>query len=279
MNRLFQSLGVVVWAWRSVGARAGHGRIWLPFLVIAAVQALVLMLLLEFHQPWLVPLAAPLVRLLGGEGALHYPGLFYALPEMFFHANLVITVVITSIAGAAATLFFARTYGFDSAPHAWRRALRAAPALVVATLVMVALMLGAARLATLVPERAMLENAAVRWGTRAGMMLLFVVIEALFAYTTAWIVLMGHRIWPSIRDSIRVTVRTLLPTLLVVGVPTVLLFPLSYAASRIDVLAEKFRPELVGGILGAQIVLQILFTFLVVGAVTRLFLWRMEAAR
>jgi hypothetical protein len=76
-----------------------------------------------------------------------------------------------------------------------------------------------------------------------------------------------------------VTFRTLLPTLIVIGVPAALLVPLSYATSRVDLIASKLKPETVAALLGLQLVCQALVTFLLVGAITRMFLWRVEEER
>jgi len=110
-------------------------------------------------------------------------------------------------------------------------------------------------------------------------MALFVLIQGFFVYSTAWVVLMGHKFWPALRDSVRVTLRTFLPTMMVVALPAVILFPFSYAGSRIDIVARKFRPEVLVGLVSAQIAAELLVTFVLIGAITRMFLWRLEAAR
>ena len=125
----------------------------------------------------------------------------------------------------------------------------------------------------------MLTNPAVRWGARAGMLAVFIIVQSLFGYTTAWVVLMGHKFLPALRDSIKVTGITLLPTLLVVALPTALLFPITYATSRIDLIAQKLRPETTLALVTIQIVVELFCTFILAGALTRLFVWRMEASR
>jgi hypothetical protein len=111
------------------------------------------------------------------------------------------------------------------------------------------------------------------------LLFLFVVVQSFLVYATAWIVLRGHKVLPAMRDSIRVTARTFVPTFLIVAIPVLILFPLDYLAGRTDLYATKLNPEMTAGILGLRIVIQTLFSFLLVGAVTRLFLWRMESAR
>ncbi len=279
MQRFLQSLSVVAWAWRGVAAMALRPAIWLPFLLVGCVQAAALLLVVSFHQPVLVPIGVPLVKLLAGDLATHYPILYFALPTIYFRMNLAISVLIASIAGGAATLLFARAFGLAGEHGAWSRAWRRAPALIITSLLVVALWFGISALGQLVPQEVQQRSFAARWGTRGGTLFLSVVVQCFLIYTTAWIVLMGHKIWPAIRDSVRVSARTLLPTFLAVAVPTLLLFPFSYAGGRADFIASKFKPEMVGGLLAATVVAEVIVTFLLVGTVTRLFVWRMEGSR
>ncbi|MBD3235463.1 MAG: hypothetical protein GF330_02020 [Candidatus Eisenbacteria bacterium] len=253
--------------------------LWVPMLLVAAVQLLALLFLLSFHHSALLPIALPVVRLLGGEAATHYPNLYFALPNMFFEINLFVTALVSSIAGGAGALLFARAYGIEGFARPWRAALRRAPALIAVGIFLVLLVYGVSRASGLVPREAILGDAFVRWGVRLGVLLVFIVIESLLAYATAWIVLMGEGPGAAVRDSVRVAGHTFPPTLLVVGVPALLFFPLSYLAGRVDLIAGKLSPEVMAGLVIAQILLGILLTFFVVGAVTRLFLWRVEAAR
>jgi len=273
------ALRVAVWAWRSAVALFPRPRIWLPFLLVGSVQAAALLLIVSFYHLALLQLGQPLTRLLGGQAAIHYPILYYALPTMFNRLNLVIDALIASIAGGAATLLFARAFGLGQEQKPWKRAIRHASTLVPATLVAMALVLGLGALATLVPKELTAQSFTIRWGIRGATFLVFTLVQGLLIYATAWIVLMGHGLWPAIRDSVRVALRTFLPTMIVVGLSGVMLFPFQYAGSRADFVASKLRPEMVGSLLALQIVFQVLVTFLLVGAITRLFLWRAEAAR
>jgi hypothetical protein len=272
-------MGVATWACRSALTSVLRPEVWVPFLVVAGAKLALLLLLIFFHRAAALPIALPLVKLLGGEAATHYPIFFYALPTMFARADMAIGALVASIAGGAATLLFARAFGFADTPRAWRRAWRSAPTLIPVNVLVMGLLFGVASLGKLVPQELVLQSAMVRWGIRGGTLLLFILIQSFVVYVTAWVVLVGHKIGPAFRDSIRVTLRTFLPTVLVVALPALLLFPLSYAGSRVDLVADKFRPEVIVGVLCTEIGVEVLATFLLVGAVTRLFLWRTEGAR
>lgn len=277
--QVVQSIKVAGWAWRGAFSMMLRPVTWVPFLVVTAVQFAALAILVFFDRPLILPMGLPIVQRLGGEAATHYPVFYYALPTLFSRANLVIGTLVASIAGGTATLLFARLWGLGNSDRAWRRAFRAAPTLIPLTLLLIGILYGIGVLVRLVPRGPMLGNSAVRWGTRGGMLAVLIVVQSLLGYTTAWVVLMGHRFFPALRDSIKVTRITLLPTLLVVALPTALLFPISYATSRIDLIAAKLRPETTLALVSVQIVTELFCTFILAGALTRLFVWRMEAGR
>ena len=127
MERFLQSIGVAAWAWRSAVSLALRSTIWLPFLLVGGVQTAVLLIVVSFHCPAVLPVGLPLIRLLVGDAAAHYPVLYYALPAMFFRVNLAVSVLIASIAAGAATLLFAKAFGFAQEQGAWNRAPRCAP--------------------------------------------------------------------------------------------------------------------------------------------------------
>lgn len=279
MRVLLLSLRVVSTAWRNVASAALRLSIWKPFLLIAFVQTAVLLLIVSFHHQLLLPVALPIIRLLAGEEVAHYPVLFIALPVIHFRIRLVITILIASIATGAATALFARAYGLDEDRSPWRRALRSAPSLMAISLLVIAAWFGISMLGSLVPHEMQMRSSSVRWATRGVLLLLSLLVQCLLIYTTAWIVIAGHKIGPAIRDSVRVSLRTFLPTLIAVGIPTLVLFPSSIIGSRAGFIADKFKPEMIGWLLGGTVVLEVLMAFLIVGTITRLFVWRMGESR
>lgn len=276
---LFRSLALAGWGWRSSLSQASRVSVWFPFLIIAAAQVLVLWFLVSFHQRWALPLSLPIVKWTGGEAATHYPDFFYLLPVMYARAMLVVVVFVASIATGAATVLFARSFGHETRESAWQCATRHAPKLITIAIISTLLFIGVSTLLAQVPSKLILENRMVRWSTRGAVLLGALLVESFFAYATAWIVLERAGLWTAIRDSFRVTAKTLLPTLLLVGVPVLLLYPFGYLSERVDIFATKVAPETLAGLLLTRIGFEFVLSFLLVGAITRLFVWRMEGAR
>ncbi len=269
---VFRSLAMAGWALQGSLRQATKPSLWLPFLVITVFQILGLQAILSFYRPGLSIVALPLVRGVGGDAATHYPTFFAALPTIFARWDLILGVVVASLATGAATVLFARAFG-EVAPKAWSTAARrylplVGVALLSALLSLVIFVVGGHFLQEVVSDQ------VLRWLVRFGVMLTFTVAESFLIYASVAIVLEGRSFLGSLRDSIRMAAAILLPTIVVVGVPVLLAYPLDYLAGRSDLFLTKFRPELVTGVLLAKIVAELVLGFLLVGAVTRLYLWR-----
>ena len=276
---IFLSLGVAGRAYRSILPLMLRPAHWLPFLALAAVQYVALGLLVAFHQPAVAPIGVPLIRLAGGDKAMHYPMMFLYLPSMYSRIMLVVAVLFASVVVAFATLRFARTLGFAPAGRAPTSIRRQLPTLILVSVPPTLAILALSWLAGQVPTDLILSNAKVRWAVRGGVLLAVVLVQSFVSYATAWVVLQGHSVVAALRDSCRVTARTFLPTFLVIAIPVVALYPISYLMQRVDLFVGKLRPETIAGLLALRIAAELLFGFLIVGAITRLFLWRTESAR
>jgi hypothetical protein len=248
-------------------------------LIIAASQVVVLVLLLSFHRSAVLPFVLPVIQLVIGDAATHYPLFFFALPAVFSRVDLAISALVASLMVGIATLMFASVYHGKSQEGAWKTALKRYPVLLGTTIVMLTVLFLVSKAQSLVPQDSFRGNAMIRWGTRAGVLLVFILVQSLFAYGSAWIVLRGRSVLAAIRDSIRLAWRTLLPTFLLIAIPTLLLYPINYLTGRPDLIADKFRPETMVGILGVKIALEVILGFLLVGAITRVFLYRLEEAQ
>lgn len=269
---MFHSLGLAGWAFRGSMGQILRARIWGPFLLVALFQVLGLGLLLAFSKPGVSSLTVPLITWVGGEGATHYPMFFAALPQVFDRWNLLVGVLVASLTGGAATVYFASAYGRNVSGSAWAVARRHYGSLFVVSLIGATLSIGVYLLASLVPTDLILGNGKVRWGVRGASLLLFVLTQSAVVYATAAVVIGDHSWRGALALNLRMLGKLFLTTLFVVGFPVALNYPLSYLTERVDWFLFKFTPELMVGALLARIGLEMILAFLLIGAVTRLYL-------
>ncbi len=274
----FRSLGVAGWAFRNAFAQMGKPRLWVPFLAMAAAQLIGLGFFLSFHRPGISALALPLVTWVGGTQATHYPFFYAVLPAIFSRYNIALGIVLGSITTGAATLLFARAYGREVGA-AWAGAGRRYVTLFLVAVVAALLSLGGLLVGRLVPAEVFLNNQMARWSIRFGLLALFVILQSLFIYATAWVVLDGRGFLSSLGRSVKLMGSMWVSTLAVMAIPVVMIYPFEYLTERADLFLFKFRPEMMTVVLVVRIVVEVVLSFLLVGAVTRLYLWRREEVR
>jgi hypothetical protein len=276
---LFRAAGMVVWAVRSAAACALRVRIWVPFLVIAGIQVLALVIMMNFHRGLLTPLVVPLIKALsGGPGVTHYPNFYLLLPVVFSRLSLLLSVLVTCIMVGAAIVLFAQAFGRAEHLKAWKTARKHYLALFIATAILAAGLFAVPYLGRLVPQHTLLQNSMVRWGVRGVLLLLSILVQSLLVYAAAWILLRREHALRAVADSMKLTRSTFVPTFVLVALPAVLLYPLGFLTSQTDLFVSKFRPEALAGIILVQIVLELLLGFLLVGAITRIFIYQTEEA-
>lgn len=275
---ILRSIGVSSRAWLSVLHVSRRPLLWLPFLAVAALQLAVMAVILGFHRTAALPFVLPIIQLIGGEQATHYPALYFWLPQILSEVGMIVGVLLESLAVAVATLLFARAFGMQLGFPVLRRVAGYAPRIVLTALVPAVIIFAIGKTTALLPPD-LVANRLATWATRGGYLLALTFVQCLVAYAAAWIVLRGAGPIHALRNSVRVTGSTFMPTLIVVGVPIFLVFPFHYIAGRADLFFNRFSPETIAGVLAAKSLAEILLGFLLVGAITRLFLWRMEASR
>jgi hypothetical protein len=101
---------------------------------------------------------------------------------------------------------------------------------------------------------------------------LVMIIGAMFAYTTALIILEKRGILPAISKSLLLFKKYPIISLLLIGIPTVIRIPVDLLSSKTQFLISKFIPEMVGVVLILSILISIFANYFLVGTVTRYFL-------
>jgi len=243
--------------------------LWGPWLLLGAVQAVVVLTLVNFAHPALSWLLAPLLVRLAGEPALHYPELFRLLPGVFGRVDLVVGVLLAPVmAGVSTALFAERFAGLGPARGGWSRALRRAPALILVnlplTFVTLALSMAVSRFTGggggLIGIAATLAALGVA-----------LIAQALFVFGGPFIVIEG-RGWISALASLPYAASRGMAGALFLSVMAVApLLPLQQVAQASDLVVARGTPELVAWVVFAQIAIGLWTGCLLTGSITLLF--------
>lgn len=272
MNALEQ----VALAWQamlSTLAELARPSTWAPWLVMGAVQALLILLFWNFAHPALSAWMTPMVRALGGEEALHYPGLFRALPGMYATVDLVIGALLGSVAVGAATLIFSDGFlGRPVSPGAsLREAARRALALVVAQLPfhLLALAFGLGLGGWLESKNRstmvhVLGTALVVAGS--------VIAQSLFFYVAALVVLERRSAWSALREAPRTWPKGFWAATFLGLVLLLALVPFQILQGQAALIADRGRPELIAVLSLAQAAFTLLLWYVLSGSATMIYL-------
>lgn len=243
--------------------------LWLPWLLLGAFQAALVVALGWFAHPAVAWLAVPLARLLGGEDALHYPRIFRVLPALYSRADLAVGAVLGAlVVGAATRLFAARFSGAEVRPLAelgW--ALRRAPLLIAVNLPLNLLLIGLS-----LALDAMLGrpggSAIVRQGITVGGLVAAMLLQAAFLYATPLVAVSGLPLLRALAMLPRAFARGAFAALVLSLFAVLALLPLQGLAGLGDNLVERGTPELVAWITIAQTALGLLAGFILTGGAT-----------
>ncbi len=192
---------------------SSHKKLWLPFLLVAAVEAGFLgAIWLAPRPPFSVVLAPPL-RYAFGDRVLHYPGHLWFLVHAVKHAYLAASLLLGAFMTGIACAMVGQLH--QAAPLSFRGALIGKHAR-YGTLVMVwVITWAAAKLVT----GAVLHVTAVRpWSGWAGVGSI-ILLQALFVYAIPVAVFERLNWWRALAQGMRETLRHPSSTLVVVALP------------------------------------------------------------
>jgi hypothetical protein len=263
-------LGQIWWGLWALGQALrslGRERLWVPVLVFLLLQALLLLTLLFFPYWPLSALLVPVLRTMVGEGALHYPFFFLALPVVWTRLALVLDLLLGAfVMGWIYWLAAASDPEVRRRVPTWGRLLRRIGLFALARLpfqiLLVVLLLMLPRWVPVGDEG--LHGNALRL-FRAGILLAAVGVEASFLLVPRALLSSGLRqAWRSALARFR---ELPLSHYLLVAIPTLLHLPILWALGRTQLVVYYVAPEMVAWILLTGMIVAALTTYLsVVGA-------------
>jgi len=269
-----QQFNALIWSWAEMFRALRKGVALAPFLLYAAVQTAILLMLVGFTVPpfrWFVP---SLMEWRFGEQALHYPNSLVVLRGAMGQADIVLSVVLGALVTAAAVHLFASFYSGARARFAEGFGVGRVkyPAVLVIALVIAAL----SQVVVRVPMSAwggLADTSPMRFRLlRMALIGAVVAVQAVFVYGIAGVVVDGKRVWGALAGSAALAFRNPVTTLLLVGVPAALELLPAWMMRNSSVIIYRFSPEfLVVGML-IWIVVILAINYATVGAATRFYL-------
>ncbi|MCA9729993.1 MAG: hypothetical protein KC729_20075, partial [Candidatus Eisenbacteria bacterium] len=269
---MLSQINLALWAWLESFRDFRRGRVWVPFVLLGFVQLAVVLLLTQFYRPVVSAFLVPLVRLLVGPTALHYPQFYMALPSAFGRLNPFLDWLVGSfILGAAALVLWHTALGLGQR-GTWSVAARRYLSLLGVRLPLLALLLGVAWvLPTLIlPDAGELRGNSLRM-FRYGTFVFGVLLEMLFVYAPVVLLLEPASVGPALLRGFRMVGKVPLATALVVGGPNLFQLPISWALRRSDTVVQSLNPELVIAMLAGAVVLYVGINYFILASVVRIY--------
>jgi len=264
----------IVWLWLQCFKSMQRTITLLPFIIYAMVQFFFLMSLVFFIYEPFASVYMPLIKGLFGERAFHYPDFFYVLTPFFNQGNIILSGILGVLVIGISTHLFALTFRDEkpSCSRAVKISLSRYGALLfiwfMETLLALALIVGLPGLIIkiLQPQyniERLFEFLGILLGT---------LVTSIFAFTSALIILDNQKISDAIYRAFFLFKNNAIMTFVLVAVPALLHFPISYLTKKNDLLVTKFSPEMIVFILGLGILISFFAGYFQIGALTRFYL-------
>lgn len=250
------------------------GTTYIPFLIYAMVQVLLLYALNNFGRSPLAYVLVPLVRRFFGEAALHYPNFYMILAPLYSQLNIVLSGLLGIVMVGTATYIFAA--GYMNRRVSFGQALGAVMKkyglLFLVWLLVSAMIFGVIvgfpyLLLQLLQPSYMIGRVVEMLGLMLGML-----TTAVFSFTSALIILDNQKLLKSMTNTIALFKGNAGTTFLLVAIPTLFYFPISYLSRRVDLIISKFSPEMIVVILSAGIVITFISGYVQTSTITRFYL-------
>lgn len=264
----------LIWLWMQCFKSMKNVMTFVPFLLYAILQVLLLFSLANFSQGPLSKLLAPIIHSLFGEPALHYPNFYLILSPFYSQINIVLSGLIGIMVIGVATYLFAGT--FNGEKHGFGQSVKMT--LPKYGLLFVIWIIETALTLLMIIGIPQLLKSFLQPDYRLGQIfemigLLFAILTAsVFAFTTVLIILERQKLFKAIAKTVLIFKRNAVTTFFLVAVPTLIYFPINYLTRKAPVLITKHSPEIIVTILAAGIFVSMIASYFQIGAITRFYL-------
>jgi len=250
--------------------------LWLPFLLYALAQLLLLLALVYFYSPLISFAFVPMIKRFMGEFVLHYPVYFLFLPKIFSRANLLLGGIFGIITiGWATYLFFSyflqdkRIELAEGLKVVFSKYLFLLGIWVIETAVLLGWFFFISRVGRGFLEGSFKRELAFEILSLGSGVLFY----GLFAFTIPAIILSGRNIISALGLSVSIYKRNFFSTYFFVLLPNLLSLPFTFLNRRAAFLISKFNPEIIFLILVFGIAISMIAIYILISTLTRFYLY------
>ena len=249
-------------------------KLWMPFALVAIVEALFLALVWLAPQPPFSKLLAPPIRYFFSDRMLHYPTHLWFLYHIMKHAHFLTSTLVGAFLTGVACVMVRQTH--EGAPVSLREALVSKQVRYGTVLLLWLLTWGIATGLVEVLVQYFPPNPSVFWGS-IGFTL---VLQALFIYMIPAAVFEGLSWWRAMFRGAREAIRYPFSTLAAVCLPSALaiLFALGAPSDRVASWMTQTAPEIAIPLVAARLAVWIVVDALMTVMVAHLW-WLHRASR
>ena len=269
-----RSLGAAWWACKGALVVGREPGVWTPLAVLASARLSVLVFLVFFHRPHIVAVGRPVVEWLGGAEALRYPDHLSMLPSMFVVVDRVVVVLLGAFLIAHAARVFARAFLPGIGPMTEGTGLRTAFHLAVVLTIWIAIDLAAAGLWGLLPEGIQQRGGKLGLILAGLQSLLFAGLRLPFLYALAAVAVLGDSAWRGVARSWRIAGTEPMGTFALVVFLAAARLPFAAVLGPVGAPRLADAPEIVVVALAVKVLVELVVLLVVVGATTRIVLWK-----
>jgi len=262
------------WLWMQCFKSMRNVQTFVPFLLYAILQAVLLFSLVNFSRAPFSGVFIPLIQKVFGESALHYPNFYIVLSPLYSQINIILSGLLGVLIIGIATLIFAGIFNNQktSFGRASRTTLTKYGALflvwIIVTVLTLTMILGFPLLLDKLLQPSYLIGRIV---DMVGL-LLGIFVASIFAYATVLIVLEQQGFFSALANTFSIFKSNSITSFILVAVPTFFYFPISYLTRKSVIIITESSPEIIILLLAAGIVISFLGSYFQVGSITRFYL-------
>ena len=262
----------VIKIWKETIRIFGQNRgIFLPFFIVGIVDIFLLIIIYLAPQPPLSVLLSPPIKVFWGERFLHYPLNLFLIPRLFDLAHT-ISIAFTGVLMTGTAVRMLEEVHNGSGPDFGRgltNSLRAYLKIFVIWLVMFGLVSAVFKL---LPVIFKLKQGMASLLLLGAGFIISIFIQAIFIYAIPAVIIEEKKIWPAIKRSVSFCFGAFLPTLILVGLPTIIYLPILILKGKLSLMVSKIFPEAVLIFVGLGIVISVIMDCLVTSSTVVFFL-------